>query len=124
MGGAVVTVDTRGVEICAPVECPACRRAVATRPDGSIRNHAGRGAVNCAWADHADDSSSPTIAPQRQTAISEAYAAMIRAIRELDTARTLMVAHVNVAIAVDAGLALDRAVTAVHEARRQIGKLR
>jgi hypothetical protein len=43
-----------GVEICAPVECQVCGRQVATRPDGSIRNHAGHGATNCPGSTHHD----------------------------------------------------------------------
>lgn len=43
----VMRVDIRGVEICAPVECPFCLGKIATRPDGSIRNHAGRGGNRC-----------------------------------------------------------------------------
>jgi hypothetical protein len=41
-------VDCRGVEICAPVECSVCGGKIATRPDGSIRNHAGRNGEHCA----------------------------------------------------------------------------
>jgi hypothetical protein len=40
-------VDARGIEICAPVECSVCGGKIATRPDGSIRNHAGRAGNQC-----------------------------------------------------------------------------
>jgi ribosomal protein S27E len=44
-----------GVEICAPVECQVCGRQVATRPDGSIRNHTGRySAIRCPGSTHHD----------------------------------------------------------------------
>lgn len=44
----------RGVEICAPVECPDCLGQISTRPDGSIRNHAGRGGQRCSGSTHHD----------------------------------------------------------------------
>lgn len=49
-----MAVDIRGVEICAPVECPDCGGRIATRPDGSIRNHAGRDGRHCDGSTHHD----------------------------------------------------------------------
>lgn len=34
-----MALDRHGVEICAPVMCPTCGERVASRPDGSPRNH-------------------------------------------------------------------------------------
>lgn len=34
-----MALDQHGVEICAPVICPGCGARVASRPDGSPRNH-------------------------------------------------------------------------------------
>lgn len=66
-----------------------------------------------------------TTAAQRQTAITEAYAAMVRAISELETARSLMIEHVPLvdSQSVQANNVLDDAITEAHDARRKIGRL-
>jgi hypothetical protein len=49
-----MAVDQRGVEICAPIRCSVCGGNIATRPDGSIRNHAGRTGNHCPGSTHHD----------------------------------------------------------------------
>lgn len=65
-----------------------------------------------------------TTAAQRATAIDQARAAIVRATKELDTARSLAIAHLRNAADGPILDELDDAIKAAFDVRRSLGRLR